>query len=124
VRVSCLWAVVFLLHLLQRNITDTRFFSEEFTGEPVKDSYVDSHISKTYQVHISLPPTSVSHAPTRAVCVYVILYCVMLRTRSWASRGKMRPSTWTTTPRICLSMPLREGHDGNPPSSPSALDIL
>jgi serine/threonine protein kinase len=32
-----------------RNITDTRFFSEEFTGEPVKDSYVDSHISKTYQ---------------------------------------------------------------------------
>jgi hypothetical protein len=36
--------------VLQRNITDTRFFSEEFTGEPVKDSYVDSHISKTYQV--------------------------------------------------------------------------
>ncbi len=34
---------------MQRHITDTRFFSEEFTGESVKDSYVDSHLSKTFQ---------------------------------------------------------------------------
>jgi len=32
-----------------RTITDTCFFSEEFTGEPVKDSYVDSYLSKTCQ---------------------------------------------------------------------------
>ena len=32
-----------------RNILDTKFFSEEFTGESVKESYVESHLSKTYQ---------------------------------------------------------------------------
>jgi len=32
-----------------RHIMDTKFFSEEFTGEPVKDTFVDSNISTTHQ---------------------------------------------------------------------------